>query len=1044
MAGKEAVQSGAIGVLVQARKVLTGLGRMVGIGLALTFGTHAVAEEAKTVVFFEAGFSAADTANPALSTLQRAFPQATFATSQELPALLNASSTRLLVLPYGSSFPEDVWPAIEVFVERGGNLLNIGGRPFTAAAFHDSSGWHVRDYSVRFCKRLGIDQYQSTPGSPGLSFAPNPNSAISLSAFQWKQAFSPIIHLSWQDLYHRAGSAGSIDSRLTALAWGIRDGRKMSAPAIQIDHYRYRFIGGRWIFINSELDSDSLNRLAAGALATLAERASRGSEEFDIYPTLPLYSAEESVELKVKWDAATKSEEPVSVKIHVTPDGSPGSTAEYGASMPMSAPLVIPAKNAKGLYLVTAELHEGKRLRAVAHTGFWIRDLDYLRSGPRLSVNHDYFEIDGKPIGVIGTTYMASDVQRLYFDHPNVYTWNEDLAQIGAAGLNMIRTGWWTGWDKFCDENGVPYERTLRTLEAYLMTARKNGLPVQFNLFAFLPEVLGGQNPYMDADAVRKQRTLAGALAARFQDIPFLAWDLINEPSFSQYLWRTRPNGDLIELARWNEWLRKRYPDEAALAAAWNVPRNQVTGTIPVPAAQEFESRSMYSGPNSARVFDYYLFAQESFAGWVKELRSTIRDAGSKQLITVGQDEGGYSDRLSPAFFGAYVDFTANHSWWQNDALLWDSMVAKQPGLALLIQETGLQRELTLDEIARRTADNEATLFERKVALSFVQGAGAIEWLWNTNSYMTEGNEVPIGALRADSTEKPEATVMRDFAKWAKTAAPDLKSPQRPAVAIVTSQAAQFSVIGDLQIEAQRRAVRALSYYCRTSGYIIAENQVAKLGTPQLVILPSPQALQESTWQALLSYVASGGNLLITGPVNRDEHWRRVDRASALRIPAAIEPLMYRNAELAWDGRAASLNFNLAAQSWLEAVRFADGETVKQIPHGKGRIFWAAYPVELSEEIDVSADLYAYVLAQAGIHPAFEVESNVSPGVLIHATDLQNAMLYVMESESSEPAHITLRDRATRKEITVRLLSQRAALVVIRKSDGVITARYGF
>ena len=39
---------------------------------------------------------------------------------------------------------------------------------------------------------------------------------------------------------------------------------------------------------------------------------------------------------------------------------------------------------------------------------------------------------------------------------------------------------------------------------------------------------------------------------------------------------------------------------------------------------------------------------------------------------------------------------------------------------AMLIQETGLQRELTRDEIARRTPEQEAMLFERKVALSFV------------------------------------------------------------------------------------------------------------------------------------------------------------------------------------------------------------------------------------------------------------------------------------------------------------------------------------
>ena len=100
----------------------------------------------------------------------------------------------------------------------------------------------------------------------------------------------------------------------------------------------------------------------------------------------------------------------------------------------------------------------------------------------------------------------------------------------------------------------------------------------------------------------------------------------------------------------------------------------------------------MYVGHNSLKIYDYFLFAQESFAGWVKGMRDTIRATGSQQLITVGQDEGGFADRLSPAFFGASVDFTTNHSWWQNDSILWDSLVAKQPGKTMLIQETGLQR----------------------------------------------------------------------------------------------------------------------------------------------------------------------------------------------------------------------------------------------------------------------------------------------------------------------------------------------------------------
>src|SRR5213078_1199439 len=353
--------------------------------------------------------------------------------------------------------------------------------------------------------------------------------------------------------------------------------------------------------------------------------------------------------------------------------------------------------------------------------------------------------------------------------------------------------------------------------------------------------------------------------------------------------WTMRPNGDWIESQKWNEWLNKYYPNRADLAAAWNVPITSIQGTIPLPEDIDFSPRGMYNGHNSLRIYDYEMFAQESFANWVKIMREGIREAGSQQLITVGQDEGGFQDRPSPAFFGDQIDFTTNHSWWQNDSILWDSLVAKQPGKAMLIQETGLQRELNLDETSRRTPESEAALFERKVAMSFIQGSGAIEWLWNTNSYMTEGAETPIGAIRTDGTEKPEATVMRGFAGFAKSLHQYLRNPQQSSVAIVTSQAAQFSVRADLQLEAQRKAVRALAYYDHLAPYAIAENQIEKLGSPKLAILPSPQAFTEPAWRALLKYVNDGGSLLITGSVDRDEHWHTTMRAAELKLDSAME-----------------------------------------------------------------------------------------------------------------------------------------------------------
>jgi hypothetical protein len=1000
-------------------------------------------DRSETVVFYESGFVPADAAAPSESQLTQMMPGARFAGTEQLAEQLKNSATRLLVLPYGSAFPETNWAAIYSFLQEGGNLLALGGRPFTRAEYRDASGWRLRDFSVQFIRALMIDQYQTTAGSEGMEFLANAEMSLQPHAFAWKQAFSPVIRLSAVDLYNRGGSTGSIDARVDTLAWGVKNGRRMSAPLMQIDHLRNIFQGGRWIFLVAEIAPEFYGNAQNGALiGALAQRAAAGSEEFTARPTMPLYLPGEPIGLEILWHAAESGQAAPAVRISMYPDGEESNAAVTTVNSIAGQSVVLAPPKSKGLYVIKAELMHGDKVHAIYHSGFWIRDEEFLRHGARLSANHDYFEQDGHPMAVAGTTYMASDVQRLYFEHPNVYVWNQDLAQIHDANLNMIRAGWWTGWDKFCDENGQPYDRSLRIIESYLMTAHKYGLPVQFNFFAFLPDVLGGANAYLDEHAVERQQTLVSAVVARFHDLPYVAWDLINEPSFSKHLWTMRPNGDPVETAKWNEWLTKRYPDRAALAAAWRVLPGSVEGAIPVPQEMEFNNRGMYVGHNSLKIYDYFLFAQESFADWVAGMRQTIRATGSQQLITVGQDEGGFADRLSPAFFGASVEFTTNHSWWQNDAILWDSLVAKQPGQTMLIQETGLQRELNLDETARRTPESEADLLERKIAMSFVQGSGAIEWLWNTNSYMTEGNETPIGAIRTDGTEKPEASIMRDFGAFAKKVQEHLRNPQLPEVAIITSQAAQFSALSEFQVEAQRQAVRALAYGSHIAPYVIAENQIAKLGTPRLAVLPSPQMLSENTWQALLRYVNDGGHLLISGPVDRDEHWRAVPRLGNLVADQTIEPLTFRDATMKLNARSVALSFDQQKQFWLETIRFNDGSAVKEITRGKGKIFWAAYPVELADGTAATTELYNYVLGRVGIKPAYTLSTALPAGVLIYATVLQDAVMYVMASDSAEDVTVDLRDEKTGVPLKLTLRSQHAAIGVIGIQEKSVVAKY--
>ena len=123
---------------------------------------------ASTVVFWQSGFPSADSPAPNEAELRAAFAGAGFANAAGLPGALAAAHTDLLVLPYGSAWPEADWDAILQYLDHGGNLLTLGGKPFTRAGYEDAGGWHLRAESTAQTLELFIDGYQETPGSEGL------------------------------------------------------------------------------------------------------------------------------------------------------------------------------------------------------------------------------------------------------------------------------------------------------------------------------------------------------------------------------------------------------------------------------------------------------------------------------------------------------------------------------------------------------------------------------------------------------------------------------------------------------------------------------------------------------------------------------------------------------------------------------------------------------------------------------------------------------------------------------------------------------------
>jgi len=1005
------------------------------------------------VVFWEDGFPAVDTAQPSRAQLLALLPAAGFTPLPQLGDALRADEARLLVMPFGSAFPEAAWPDISRFLQRGGNLLVLGGRPFTRAAYQDNNAWHLRAPDQAFARSLFLNYYAETPGSSGLKFVTNSQSLfVRVPEFSWQRGWSLTARLSEEGLYPRLGTAGTLDARFDTLAWGVsQTGHRLAAPLVELDHIENQFVGGRWILLNAELEPDFWTSTAASRLIPLLVLlASGGAQDFTVQPSWPLFRPGEPLTFSVHWMRFTGAPGPVQLELDITAEDGPETTNIWSftpRAYPFTAQVSLPASVGHGLHSVRATLSQGgDRVWGIYRTGFWVQDESYLHSGPVLSVSGDHFTLEGKPMLVAGTTYMASDVQRQFFMRPNPWVWDQDMAEIQAAGLNTIRTGWWTAWDQIMKQSGVVREDMLRAFEAYLLCARRHGLAVQFTFFAFSPDVLGGENPYLDPEAVRRQKELILAFVERFKDVPFLAWDLINEPSFSnpQRLWATRPNGDRFELKAWNDWLNAHYSDRGALAEAWRtipVPDDQ---SVPLPAEPEFSGRAAYEdwpASNSLRAMDYQRFAQDAYRGWVVELRNAIRATGSHQLITADQDEGGGTDRPSPQYFGDAIDFTTTHTWWMSDAVLWDSLVATLPGEPMLVQETGVAQELTISGEDHRGPEADAALIERKLAIAAGTSAGAIEWLWNINSQMPDDREATIGALRVDGTEKAEAEILRRLGQFAEAAGPHLSGTVAPDVTILAAKTLQFSPLENLSLEAQQKSVRAIHYGCGVAASVLPENQIARLGQPKLVIVPAAQALADETWNALLAYVDKGGTLLLTGSFERDAHWNATSRLAALGFPAAPAPLVLRTAAQQLADRTLTLSFAFDKQEGAESLRFANGATFQTIPHGKGRIFVASEPVELADSLGATEELYSWALGQAGLKPLFD--GAIPPGVLIRPVVFDDSVLYLIVSESADDAPLDLHDRTTKAAIRFTLPAGRARLLLFRKSDGQLLATLG-
>jgi hypothetical protein len=995
---------------------------------------------AQVVVFWQPGFPAVSsqpldrsTLSAALNDLHPAF-HLSFLDVQALQSPGALANTELLVLPYGSAVPTDAWKAIEAYLQHGGNLLVLGGQPLRVPVTQADGAFiqgrpqdtYSRVLDLRHTYEVPVPRDAHFAWKPGYSFDPTPN-------LQAEKFFAVEGHLN--------GLGYMVDAT----------GLLVAAPVIVIDHPPGgAMAGSRVVCLDFQPATGYWQSHDGMALIRQsAAYARQGSTSLSVETLFSVLRPNEPPQITLHLLQSSPAKGEVRVELLAADKVLAAATlaVENGhiADLPASFHAPLPA----GFYKVRATYRQQGGFREFYENGFWVAEPGSLNQGEALGVNGDFLTRGGKPFFPVGTNYFTTEENGWDFSGSrNASVWEKDFTEMAAHGVTFVRTGVWMKNAKFIEPaTGEPDERFLRNLEAFLICAHHHGIAVNFTFFAFSPASGAATrpagappgNPYIDQDALRAQQAYVSAVVKRFAKVPWLSWDLINEPSFSNPLQIFKgniPNGDAAEVSAWHAWLRERYRDLSALADAWAQTPEQLGSfdSIPLPEVADL-TYARHGNPRQVRALDYNLFAQDMFSRWVQSMVAVIRQSGSSQLIDVGQDEGGVTNRVLNQFYGlAGVSFTTNHTYWQDDALLWDSIAAKLPGLPNITGETGYQPVWAPDGTWRYDELTGLPLTERKWALGFAAGSsGAMQWDW--------AREVDFGMQRSDGSAKLWEPMMQRLGEFAERAAPYATDFIKPDIALILPQSLQLSVYSALAIEGQQNAVRALYHYARGEAYAVGEYQVASLGSPKLIILPSSFALTETAWQAIVARVKAGAILLVTGPFAGDAHFHPTRRQDQVGLGYLDAPLTLRSNTFQWPGGEEQLTFAGNKTTILSRAQISGGKDWIEQPLGKGRILFAALPIELNQNLQAVGDIYRYAMKAANISPTYTT-TLIDPGMLICPTRLPKATLYVLTSETNQKA-VSFHDERSGKNFSGHLENGRAALLLI-SDEGKLIASYNW
>ena len=471
---------------------------------------------------------------------------------------------------------------LEHFLTKGGRLI-VGsadflalGQPFAEMAVGDQPRLGEMDMAVRISGPLGIKPYVTDIEPCELRL--NTRLLPSLPAVIAPYHSTPGLYLNSSTRaplpVPRYGSVFAQrlpDANIQVLATGCDEfGTPLTSVAVLAQRWRS---GGALLAVAGTGPASLLDPVSPSGAAFLRDalRLMVGSVRITaVTSSLPVYRDDERPELSCI--ITSNERRTVQVRIAVSSAGSEVwsrvEDKELDPGVPCCPRWVLDRGDLAGdVFNFTVTVSDCEGVLVEARNGFIVWDEAVARGGPAVAVAGRYLSIDGKGRALNGTNYYESHLGETMWVMPNIADLNDDLQRMEAAAINYIRIhyhhpAWFTEHYEAIGEavpepyRGIPREPIApdyywRVFDAHVYLCQKYGIVYGGDLFTLVGKAMGDprgwfgglqdviQNPVKRA----AQKEFTAKLAARYCEVPGIAWDLWNEP--------TVPNEELPVLREW-------------------------------------------------------------------------------------------------------------------------------------------------------------------------------------------------------------------------------------------------------------------------------------------------------------------------------------------------------------------------------------------------------------------------------------------------------------------------------------------------------------